>query len=70
MKGKLLELGVKGRVRLMKAVEQFTSEEKGASHMVEIIVVIVIILAVAAVFRDNITAAVEKVMKRFTEFVG
>lgn len=48
----------------------FLKEEKGASTLVEIIVVIVIILAVAVIFRDQLTQIVTNVMQQLTDFTG
>lgn len=68
MKRKLMETYVKGRAELLKAVEQFLDEEKGASHLVEIIVVIVIIIGIAAIFRTQLTAFVNQVMEDLLNF--
>ena len=70
MRAKMRDWLVKGQVKAVKAMEGFAAEEKGASHMVEIIVVIVIVMAVAIAFQDAITEAAETVMQEFTEFVG
>lgn len=48
----------------------FFKEEKGASEIVAIIVVIVIILAVAVIFRDQLTQIVTNVMQQLTDFTG
>ena len=70
MRAKMRDWLVKGQVKAVKAMEGFAAEEKGASHMVEIIVVIVIVMAVAAVFKEQITKAATTVMKTFTDFIG
>lgn len=54
----------------LKVVEMFTKEEKGASDIVAIIVIIAIILVVAAVFRDQLSAAVTAVFENLTNFIG
>ena len=43
-------------------VQNFIKDEEGDSNMVAVIVLIVIVLAVAAVFRENLEDAVELVM--------
>lgn len=68
MKRKLMETYVKGRTELLKAVEQFLHEEKGASHLVDIIVVIVITIGIAAIFRTQLTAFVNQVMEDLLNF--
>ncbi|HJB27438.1 MAG TPA: hypothetical protein IAA06_01400 [Candidatus Blautia faecavium] len=50
-------------------VQNFIKDEEGDSNMVAVIVLIVIVLAVAAVFRENLEDAVELVMDKFTSFV-
>ena len=53
------------------AVEnKFLRDERGDSNMVAVIVLIVIILAVALIFKDALIEAVNKVMEQFTEFIG
>ena len=73
MKGKMREWLVKGKVRQMKAAEavkEFASGEKGASHLVEIIVVIVIIIAIAGVFHTQLTNAVNAIFDNLTGFIN
>ena len=43
---------------------------KGASDIVAIIVIIAIILVVAAIFREQLTAAVTTVFENLTDFIG
>ena len=53
------------------AVEKkFLRDERGDSNMVAVIVLIVIIIAVATIFNQQLVKAVNTVMDRFTEFVG
>lgn len=54
----------------LKVVEMFTKEEKGASDIVAIIVIIAIVLAVAAIFRGQLIPVVNKVFEDLTNFVG
>lgn len=73
MKGKMREWLVKGKVRQMKAAEavkEFASGEKGASHLVEIIVVIVIVIAIAGVFHEQLEKAVEAIFTNLTGFIN
>lgn len=50
-------------------VQNFIKDEEGDSNMVAVIVLIVIILAVATVFRRNLEEAVDLIMGKFTDFV-
>lgn len=67
---KLMNLYVKGRVNLIKAMERFKEEEKGASHLVEIIVVIVVVIAIAGVFQTKLTTSVGKIFTNLDTFIG
>lgn len=51
-------------------VENFLTDEEGDSNMVSIIVLIVIILAVAAIFREQLIAAVQAVFGNLMDFIG
>ncbi|MGI6012483.1 MAG: Flp1 family type IVb pilin [Ruminococcus sp.] len=50
--------------------EKFLKDETGDSNMVAVIVLIVIILAVAAIFREQLLGAVNSVFGNLTEFIG
>lgn len=50
--------------KAVKVAEVFTKEEKGASDIVAII------LVVAAIFREQLTAAVTTVFENLTDFIG
>lgn len=50
--------------------EDFLYDEEGDSNMVAVIVLIVIILAVAAIFRESLIDAVNSVFDQLTEFIG
>ena len=52
------------------ALENFAKEEKGASDIVAIMLVIVILIAVAAVFRTQLLAAVNGVFEQLMEALG
>lgn len=51
-------------------VEGFINDERGDSNMVAVMVLIVIIVAVAGVFRTKLMEAVEKVMDIFIGSLG
>ncbi len=57
-------------MRLIRAVENFFEEEKGASHLVEIIVVIVIVIAIAGVFKNQLSSAIEAIFSNLNNFIN
>ncbi len=50
-------------------LEELLNEEGGVGF-VEIILLMVIVIAIAAIFREQLTAAVEAVFEQFTDFIG
>lgn len=58
------------KVALMRAVVNFINEERGASNMVEVIILIAIVIAVAAIFRTQLIDLINSVFEQLTEFVG
>lgn len=57
-------------MKLQGAFDAFKEEERGASDMVAVMVLIVIILAVAAVFNGRLSSVVGQVFDRLSGFVG
>ena len=55
---------------LMNWVEDFLTDEEGDSNLVSIIVLIVIILAVAAIFKDGLEQAIKDVFLKLTTFIS
>jgi len=55
---------------LMNWVENFLTDEEGDSNLVSIIVLIVIILAVAAIFKDGLEQAIKDVFLKLTTFIS
>lgn len=70
MKRKITEWYMEGQRKLMAWKEGFLRDETGAIHMVEIILVLVIVIAVATIFKTQLLIAVELIMKKLTEFIG
>ena len=52
-----------------KFTDRLIHEEKGASDIVAIMVVIVILLAVAVIFMEQLTLLVQKVFQKATDWV-
>nr|WP_305136509.1 Flp1 family type IVb pilin [uncultured Schaedlerella sp.] len=55
---------------LMNWVENFLTDEEGDSNLVSIIVLIVIILAVAAIFKGGLEQAIKDVFLKLTTFIS
>ena len=53
-----------------KVLEGLINDEEGDSNLVAVIVLIVIILAVAGIFRTQLLNAVNSVFEKLTEFIG
>lgn len=54
---------------LREKVEELLSE-RGDTNFVSIILIMVIVIAIAGIFRTQLTAAVTSVFAKFTEFIG
>lgn len=71
-KAKKMVDGVWIRAKLWTAdrMERFLKEERGDTNFVAIIVIIVIILAIAGIFRSKLQEAVEAVFEQLLAFVN
>lgn len=56
-------------VKLQGTLKAFKEEERGASDMVAVMVLIVIIIALAALFNQKLKGAVESIFAQLTSFV-
>ena len=56
--------------RLWGYLDNLKKEEKGASDIVAIMVVIVVIIAVAGIFQKQLTGAVNNVFGKLNTFIG
>lgn len=54
---------------LHEKLEELLSEE-GDTNFVSIILIMVIVIAIAVIFKDQLTAAVQNVFGQLTEFIG
>ena len=70
MRDKCLSFMIMMQLRMMGMLNDLKKEERGASDIVAIVLVMVIIIAVASIFKTQLTAAMNKVMDRLIEFVG
>lgn len=70
MRMKLVTAFFKGRLAARNAIRRFVSEERGASDMVAVILLIVIVIACAVIFRQYLIDAVQTIMERLAEFIG
>lgn len=67
MNKKLTMAYLRGKMEFRNALQSFTKEEKGASDIVAILLVIVILVAVAAVFREQLMNAVTTVFDKLND---
>ncbi len=70
MKERLTMVCLRGRLACLRALERLAKEEKGASDIVAILLVIVILIAVAAIFRNQLIGAVNKAFETLNEALG
>lgn len=54
---------------LNEKLEELLSE-RGDTNFVSIILIMVIVIAIAVIFKDQLTAAVENVFNQLMEFIG
>ena len=57
-------------IKLTEAIEAFKKEERGASDMVAVMVLIVIIIAVAGLFNGKLRDVVEQIFTKLGNFVS
>lgn len=62
---KLIEM----KLRADRFIGRLRDEERGDTNFVSIIIIIVIVLGIAAIFREQLTGAVNSVMSQLTEFI-
>lgn len=70
MKEKLICTYLRRKLALLNAVENFAEEERGASDMVTILVIIVIVIGVAATFSKQLSGAVTAAFTKLTTYIG
>lgn len=63
------ELMIMAQIKLYNLLESIREEERGSSEMVAIVVLIVIVLAIAAIFKDKLTQVATTVMTKVSDFV-
>lgn len=68
MKKKVMLMYLKGRNLICNAISDFVAKENGASDMIAVIVLIVIVIGVAVVFREGITDFVQKTVDSIKNF--
>ena len=60
---------VKMQQALNRRLEELLREE-GDTNFISIILIMVIVIAIAVIFKDQLTAAVENVFGQLTDFIG
>ena len=58
---------VKAREKVVETVKDFFTDENGDTNMISIILVLVIVIALAALFRKNIAAMVTSMWESISE---
>lgn len=58
-----------GQMKLARFFDRLWKEEEGASDMVAIMVLVVVIIGVAVAFNEGLTAATTSVFDRLTTFI-
>lgn len=54
----------------MGMMEDFLKDEEGDTNMVSMIVLIVIVIALATIFKEQLQLAIEAVFGKLTEFIN
>ncbi len=67
---KVMDEAAKKVVEAMRLWEEFKNEEKGASEMVAVVALIVIILAVAIIFKNQLINIVNAVGNKVISWIG
>lgn len=63
--GKLIGLQLRAR----RFFSQLAEEERGDTNFVAIIIIIVILMAVAGLFKTELDGAIKKIFKSLTDFI-
>lgn len=69
MREKLMKNYLKGQLIISNKIRSFMSEERGASDIVAIIVLIVIIIAVATVFQGRLSDSIGNIFNSLDSFI-
>lgn len=70
MRQKLDNLYWRMRFRFMGMLEEFLKDEEGDTNMVSMIVLIVIVIALATIFKDQLEGAIKAVFGKLTDFIN
>ena len=70
MRQKLDNLYWRMRFRFMGMLEEFLKDEEGDTNMVSMIVLIVIVIALATIFKNQLAKAIEAVFGKLTDFIN
>ena len=57
------------QLRARRFVSQLLEEERGDTNFVAIIIIIVILIAIAGIFKDQLEKAIKKVFDSLTNFI-
>ena len=69
MQEKLLGMYIMMQLKMAGLIEDLKKEENGASDIVSIIMVIIVVISVAAVFRERLAGVIGDVFTKVNEFI-
>lgn len=61
---------LQAKCRIKEGVDTFLHDEKGDTNFVSIMLIIVIVIALAVLFKDTLTQLAQNVLGQLTDFVG
>ena len=70
MQEKLLGMYIMMQMKMAGLIEDFRNDERGASDIVAIIMVINVVIAVAAIFRQQLQRVITDAFGKVSEFIG
>lgn len=70
MKNYVLGKMLMAQMKMKETVNNLVKNEEGDTNFVSIILIIVIVIGLATLFRDQLQALAENVLGKLTDFVG
>lgn len=67
---KLDSMFLRKKLEMQEKLQEFLNEEKGASDMAAVMVLIVVVVAIAGVFNSQLKEAVTAAIKKLTDFIS
>jgi Flp pilus assembly pilin Flp len=70
MKKMLLGTMLRTKLKMRECVQNFLINEEGDTNFISIMLIAVVVLAIAVIFKKQLTAIVNNVFTQLTSFVG